>query len=77
MKYIDLLFLILIFLLQTLLILIFLPYLWELARIEIVRNRLLDQGLKALIFVILAYIWLYIFRLIYYGSYNRINKCPS
>lgn len=71
----PILFLMIIFTLQTMLAIVFLPVIWSLARIELIPQRILDQALKAVLIAILSVLWLYIFRYTYYESYNRLNRC--
>lgn len=71
----PILFLMIIFTLQTMLAIVFLPVFWSLARIELIPQRILDQALKAVLIAILSVLWLYIFRYTYYESYNRLNRC--
>ncbi len=64
-----------IFLIQTILVLFFLPIIWNIFRIELIQNRLLDQSLKALLMVLFGVLWLYIFRVLYYRSYSKLSRC--
>ena len=64
-----------IFTLQTILIIIFLPVIWSIARIDLLPIRIIDQALKALFIGFLSIIWLYIFRFVYYRSYSWLSVC--
>lgn len=64
-----------IFTLQTILIMVFLPLIWSIARVELIYIRVIDQAVKALFVGGLSIIWLFIFRYVYYLSYHRLKIC--
>ena len=75
MGYREVGYLIAIFLVQTGLILIFLPVIYSVFRITLIEYRFLDQLIKLIIFLLMAFTWLYIFKSLYYWSYRRLSSC--
>ena len=74
-KYVESLYLILVFSIQTLLILAFLPIFWFLASTPILPDRFVDQLIKLIIFLFLGYTWLLVFKYLYYKGYRSLSRC--
>ncbi len=66
-----------IFTLQTILIILFLPIIWSLVRVDLIPIRIVDQAVKAVFVGMLSFVWLYVFRYVYYRSYHRLKICDG
>ena len=66
-----------IFTLQTILIILFLPIIWSLVRVDLIPIRIVDQAVKAIVVGMLSVVWLYVFRYVYYRSYHWLKICDG